>query len=126
LAWEKVGITYDWRFFQDGNAVQGFAIRTTTEAVKSLQDAFAAEAQRFIFIGHQANLGMLKTVCERRGILPENHWYSVDQFGNTGCCSAPGALSMHWDEIKAGDRVAMAIVGAGLSWATMMLKVEDV
>jgi 3-oxoacyl-[acyl-carrier-protein] synthase III len=33
---------------------------------------------------------------------------------------------MHWDEIKAGDRVAMAIVGAGLSWATMMLKVEDV
>jgi 3-oxoacyl-[acyl-carrier-protein] synthase-3 len=124
-AWEKVGITSGWRFYQEGNAVQGFAIRKTTETVKSLQDVFAPEAKRFIFIGHQANLGMLNTVCARTGILPENHWYSVDLFGNTGCCSAPGVLSMHWDEIKSGDRIAMAIVGAGLSWAHTMLKVED-
>jgi 3-oxoacyl-[acyl-carrier-protein] synthase III len=124
-AWEKVGITSGWRFYQEGNAVQGFAIRTTTEAVKSLQQAFAAEAKRFIFIGHQANLGMLNTVCARTGILPQHHWYNVDYFGNTGCCSAPSVLSMRWDEIKSGDRIAMAIVGAGLSWAHTMLKVED-
>jgi 3-oxoacyl-[acyl-carrier-protein] synthase III len=124
-AWEKVGVNSAWRFYQEGNAVQGFAIRTTTDAVKLLQSSFTAEAKRFIFIGHQANLGMLNTVCDRTGILPENHWYSVDHFGNTGCCSAPGVLSMHWDEIKSGDRIAMAIVGAGLSWAHTMLKVED-
>jgi 3-oxoacyl-[acyl-carrier-protein] synthase III len=123
--WEKVGISYGWRFYQEGNAVQGFAIRATTEAVKSLQNVFAKEAGRFIFIGHQANLGMLRTVCERTGILPANHWYSVDNYGNTGCCSAPGVLSMHWDDIRGGDRIAMAIVGAGLSWAHSMLKVED-
>lgn len=124
-AWEKVGIDWKWRFYQDGNAVQGFAIRTTTQVVKLLQSSFAAEAKRFIFIGHQANLGMLNTVCARTGILPANHWYSVDQFGNTGCCSAPGVLSMHWNEVKSGDRIAMAIVGAGLSWAHTLLKVED-
>jgi 3-oxoacyl-[acyl-carrier-protein] synthase III len=61
-AWEKVGIGYNWYFNQDGNAVQGFAIRQTTESVKILQEAFAAEAKRFIFIGHQANLLMLKVV----------------------------------------------------------------
>jgi 3-oxoacyl-[acyl-carrier-protein] synthase-3 len=124
-AWEKVGITWNWNFHQEGNAVQGFAIRQTTESVKILQEAFAAEAKRFIFIGHQANLLMLKAVSERRGINPEHHWYNVDQFGNTGCCSAPTVLSMHWDEIKTGDRIAMAIVGAGLSWTHMMLKVEN-
>jgi 3-oxoacyl-[acyl-carrier-protein] synthase-3 len=124
-AWEKVGITWGWRFYQDGNAVQGFAIRQTTNSVKILQDAFAAEAKRFIFIGHQANLLMLKTVSERRGIKPEHHWYNVDQFGNTGCCSAPAVLSMHWDEIKSGDRIAIAIVGAGLSWTHMLLKAEE-
>jgi 3-oxoacyl-[acyl-carrier-protein] synthase III len=124
-AWEKVGITWNWNFHQEGNAVQGFAIRQTTESVKILQEAFVAEAKRFIFIGHQANLLMLKTVSERRGINPEHHWYNVDQFGNTGCCSAPAVLSMHWDEIKMGDRIAMAIVGAGLSWTHMMLKVEN-
>jgi 3-oxoacyl-[acyl-carrier-protein] synthase III len=32
---------------------------------------------------------------------------------------------MHWDEIKTGDRIAMAIVGAGLSWTHMILKVEN-
>jgi 3-oxoacyl-[acyl-carrier-protein] synthase-3 len=123
--WAKVGIGYDWYFHQDGNAVQGFAIRQTTESVKILQDIFAVEARRFLFIGHQANLLMLKTVSERRGIKPENHWYNVDQFGNTGCCSAPTVLSMHWDEIKIGDRIAMAIVGAGLSRTHMVLKVEE-
>jgi 3-oxoacyl-[acyl-carrier-protein] synthase III len=124
-AWAKVGIGYDWYFQQDGNAVQGFAIRQTTESVKLLQNDFAAEAKRFVFIGHQANLLMLKTVSERRGIKPEHHWYNVDQFGNTGCCSAPTVLSRYWDEIKSGDRIAIAIVGAGLSWAHMMLKVEE-
>ena len=124
-AWEKVGIGWNWYFFQDGNAVQGFAIRQTTESVRILQDIYAAEAKRFIFIGHQANLLMLRTVSERRGINPEHHWYNVDQFGNTGCCSAPTVLSSHWDEIKSGDRIAMAIVGAGLSWTHTMLKVEE-
>jgi 3-oxoacyl-[acyl-carrier-protein] synthase III len=124
-AWEKVGIDWNWRFQQDGHAVQGFAIRTTTEAVKHLQSLHADGADRFIFIGHQANLGMLQTVCERTRISPECHWYNVDQYGNTGCSSAPAALSMHWDNIQAGDRIALSIVGAGLSWAHLMLKVED-
>lgn len=123
-AWEKVGIGYNWYFNQDGNAVQGFAIRQTTESLKMLQKKYAAEAGRFIFIGHQANLMMLKNVSERTGIDPGHHWYNVDQFGNTGCCSAPTVLSRHWDELRRGDRVAMVIVGAGLSWTHAMLKVE--
>jgi 3-oxoacyl-[acyl-carrier-protein] synthase III len=123
--WNKVGINPDWKFYQDGNAVQGFAIRTTTDAVKSMKNLYGAEAKRFIFIGHQANFIMLDAVRERTGVLPENHWYSVDRFGNTGCSSAPGVLSMHWDELEAGDRIAMSIVGAGLSWSQMALKVED-
>ncbi|PKN19523.1 MAG: ketoacyl-ACP synthase III [Deltaproteobacteria bacterium HGW-Deltaproteobacteria-6] len=124
-ACEKVGIDWKWRFHQDGNAVQGFAIRKTTEGVRHLKNVYADEAKRFIFIGHQANLIMLTTVCERAGILPADHWYGVDQFGNTGCCGAPSVLSAHWEDVQPGDRIAMSIVGAGLSWAHLMLKVED-
>ena len=123
--WRKVGIDGDWTFHQDGNAVQGYAIRTTTDCLKLLQDQYETEARRFIFIAHQANYMMLKTVCERRGIKPENHWYNVDQFGNVGCCGAPSALSMNWDKIQPGDNIAMVIVGAGLAWAYAMLKVES-
>lgn len=124
-AWNKVGIAYDWLFYQEGNAIQGFAIRKTTEGVKLLQEVTPADARRFIFIGHQANMGMLKTVCERTGVLPQNHWYSVDQYGNTASCGAPGVLSMHWDEVRNGDHIAMSIVGAGLSWAHIMLTVGE-
>jgi len=123
--WTKVGVTGDWVFSQDGNAVQGFAIRTTTECLKELQDQYEAQAKRFIFIAHQANYMMLKTVCERRHIKPENHWFNVDQFGNVGCCGAPAVLSMNWDKVRSGDNIALVIVGAGLAWAYAMLKVED-
>ncbi len=123
--WTKVGVTGDWVFSQDGNAVQGFAIRTTTECLKKLQDQYEAQAKRFIFIAHQANYMMLKTVCERRHIKPEHHWFNVDQFGNVGCCGAPAVLSMNWDNIRPGDNIALVIVGAGLAWAYAMLKVED-
>lgn len=123
--WTKVGVTGDWVFSQDGNAVQGFAIRTTTDCLKTLQDQYEVDAKRFIFIAHQANYMMLKTVCERRGIKPGNHWYNVDQFGNVGCCGAPSVLSMNWDNIQPGDDIAMVIVGAGLAWAYAMLKVEN-
>jgi len=123
--WTKVGVTGDWVFSQDGNAVQGFAIRTTSECLKKLQDQYEAQARRFIFIAHQANFMMLKAVCERRAIKAENHWYNVDQFGNVGCCGAPAVLSMNWDKIQPGDNIAMVIVGAGLAWAYAMLKVED-
>ncbi len=121
--WRKVGIDWDWKFHQDGRAVQGFAIRTTTDCLKLLQDSYAADASRFIFIGHQANLMMLKNVCERGEIAPENHWYNVEEFGNTACCGSPSVLSMQWDNLKPGDNIAMVMVGAGLSWAYMMLEV---
>jgi 3-oxoacyl-[acyl-carrier-protein] synthase-3 len=66
---------------------------------KKTSGSYEAQAKRFIFIAHQANYMMLKTVCERRHIKPEHHWFNVDQFGNVGCCGAPAVLSMNWDII---------------------------
>ncbi|MGZ6292840.1 MAG: 3-oxoacyl-[acyl-carrier-protein] synthase III C-terminal domain-containing protein, partial [Syntrophales bacterium] len=80
---------------------------------------------RFIFIGHQANMGMLQTVCERSQITENNHWHNVEFFGNTGCSGAPAVLSQRWNDLRPGDNVAIAIVGAGLSWVHMVLQVEE-
>ena len=54
-------------FSQDGHAVQGFAIRKTTDALRIIQAANPSLNGHLKFIGHQANLGMLRTVCERAG-----------------------------------------------------------
>ncbi len=123
-SWDKVVIPRMGYFNQDGNAVQGFAIRKTTESLRQLQSVFQVNPNRFKFVGHQANLGMLETACERAGIAEQNHWHNVEDFGNTGCSGAPAVLSQHWDELQSGDHVAIALVGGGLTWVHMMLVVE--
>jgi 3-oxoacyl-[acyl-carrier-protein] synthase-3 len=123
--WNKVGIPRMGYFQQDGNSVQGFAIRKTTESIRMLQKIYALNGNRFIFIGHQANLGMLQTVCERSQIAENNHWHNVEFFGNTGCSGASTVLSQRWNDLRPGDHVAIAIVGAGLSWVHMILQVKE-
>jgi 3-oxoacyl-[acyl-carrier-protein] synthase-3 len=122
--WEKVKIPFASHFIQDGHAVQGFAIRRMTESLLGLM-AGIPETGRFRFIGHQANLGALRTVCERAGVGEDQHWHNVSDFGNTGSSGAPAVLSAHWDELRSGDRVAICLVGAGLTWANLLLTVED-
>jgi 3-oxoacyl-[acyl-carrier-protein] synthase-3 len=125
-AFDKVTIPTGGHFHQDGHAVQGFAIRRMTQSVRSFISAFGrGNGGRFRFIGHQANMGALLTVCERAEIREDEHWYNVDMFGNTGCTGAPAVLSRHWEELSSGDRVAMCLVGAGLTWASLLLTVEE-
>lgn len=122
-SWDKVRVPRVGHFDQEGSAVQGFAIRRTTRLLRELQELYPADSGRFKFVGHQANFGMLRTVCERCGIAEEDHWYNIVEYGNAGCSGAPCVLSQHWDDLRPGDRIALALVGAGLTWVRTMLRV---
>ena len=124
-AWDRVKIPRMGHFWQNGNAVQGFAIRRTTDFLRELQEEYPINSNKFKFVGHQANLGMLKTVCERCDISEEDHWSNVVDFGNTGCAGAPSVLSQNWDNLHPGLHVAVVVVGAGLTWARVMLRVNE-
>jgi 3-oxoacyl-[acyl-carrier-protein] synthase-3 len=123
-AWEKVVIPPAGHFRQDGHAVQGFAIRRMTDSLRCLKSE-SGQGGRVGFIGPHVNQGGGRTRCARSGIAEQEHWFNVDQFGNTGCAGAPAILSMHWEELRSGDRVAVCLVGAGLSWVHMMLSVGE-
>ncbi|MBW2600083.1 MAG: ketoacyl-ACP synthase III [Deltaproteobacteria bacterium] len=123
-SWDMVRIPRLGYFGQSGSAVQGFAIRKTTESLRKLQETYPINSGRFKFVGHQANFGMLKTVCERCNMSEENHWHNVVDYGNTGCSSAPCVLSQNWDRFRPGDHIALVIAGAGLTWAHTMLKIQ--
>ncbi len=111
-------------FAQEGHAVQVFAIRTTTDVLKSLQaSAPPAETRRQVFIGHQANLRMLENVCKRCGIAPEDHYANIAYFGNCGAAGAPTVLSQKWDELR-NTVIHMAVVGSGLAWGGMRISRE--
>jgi 3-oxoacyl-[acyl-carrier-protein] synthase-3 len=76
------------------------------------------------FIGHQANLRMLEAVARRCEIAKERHFFNVDVRGNCGASGAPTVLSENWDNKGLGDAVAMAVVGAGLTWSGALFERE--
>jgi 3-oxoacyl-[acyl-carrier-protein] synthase-3 len=117
----QITIPTGGHFAQEGHAVQVFAIRTTTQVVKSLQASLPpSESRRQVFIGHQANLRMLENVCKRTCVGPEDHYANVAYFGNCGAAGAPTVLSQNWDELR-NCIVHMAVVGSGLAWGGMRI-----
>lgn len=119
---EKVVVPRLGFFEQDGRAVQSFAIRKTELLYRALRDEYAGDGRPFHFVGHQANLRMLQAVCERCEIAPERHHTNVEVRGNTASASSASVISARWDEWTEEDDVAVAGVGAGLTWAGYLLR----
>jgi 3-oxoacyl-[acyl-carrier-protein] synthase-3 len=113
--WEHCVIPARGHFRHNGSAVQRFAITKMTETLQALA---ASVKPNSYFIGHQANLTMLRAVCERAGVPADRHLYNVDRFGNCGCAGPVSVLSEHWDRLGHDD-IRIAAVGAGLTWAGM-------
>lgn len=115
-------------FFQQGSAVQRFAIKTTLACLERLLPGARAHAAatggRVLFIGHQANATMLESVVRRAELDPASHFHNVADFGNTGAAGAPTVLSQHWDQLRDGDALALVVVGSGLTWAGLRLEVK--
>lgn len=112
--WDKVTIRAGDRFAQDGAAIQAFAIRTMAEIVSAFRDDGAPDHS--YFVGHQANLRALESVCRRLEIPPAQHLFNVNRFGNCGAAGATGVISQRWDDFRQGDVVLIAVVGSGLTW----------
>lgn len=74
------------------------------------------------FVGHQANLRMLEAVCRQCHVPPDRHHANLEGYGNTGAAGAPSVLSMRWEKWRATDDVAVAGVGAGLTWSSFLLR----
>lgn len=109
-------------FRQDGRAVRDFSVRQTVRLIKALEAAYPLDWSRDIFIGHQANRTMLEQITNNREIPPTNHWHNVTYLGNQAGAGAPAVLCGHWDKIQTGQHIAVAVVGAGLSWGSILMR----
>lgn len=112
-------------FRQNGAAVQKFAIKKMVALLQEIQEALdPEEARRLIYVGHQANLTMLESVCRRCEIPAERHFANIVEFGNQASAGAPSVLSQRWDELRDGDVLGMVVVGSGLSWSSAVIEVR--
>lgn len=109
-------------FKQDGRAVRDFSVRQTVRLIKAIEEAHPIDWSRDIFIGHQANRTMLEQIVNNRKIPASNHWHNVTYLGNQAGAGAPAVLSMHWDQIASGQHIVVAVVGAGLSWGSIVMR----
>lgn len=112
---------FGW-FHQDGRAVRDFSVRQTVRLIKRAEEAYGLDWNKDVFVGHQANATMLAQITNNREIPEENHWHNVRCIGNQAGAGAPASLAMRWDDIKPGMRILVAVVGAGLSWGSVLME----
>lgn len=124
-AGDKVVVPRTGYFAQDGRTVQSFAIKKTSLCYEKLREEFETPGRAFHFVGHQANLRMLESVCRRCDISDDRHHHNVEWYGNTGAASSASVISMNWEKWNPADDIAVAGVGAGLTWSSYLVRFED-
>jgi len=109
----------------DGGEVFRRAVRIVADsALTTLGRAGVEAADIDLFVPHQANQRIIEAACSRLGIPAERTFANMDRWGNTSGASIPIALAEAAEagRISSGDLVLLAGFGAGMSWASALLR----
>ena len=108
-----------------GNETFKVAVRTLEDIARATLAANHVEVEDLdLYIPHQANVRILKAVMERLGLPMEKVLLNLDRYGNTSAASIPIALdeAVREGRIKDGSLVMLGAFGAGLTWASAMIR----
>ena len=125
--------TPTWEHIRDNPAIIGMngqelfkrAVKTFESEIKlTLENAQVSADDIALFVPHQANGRIIDAACERVGLPTEKAYINIDHTGNTVAASIPMALHEGWVEgrIQKGDLVLFAAFGAGLTWASALVR----
>lgn len=112
----------------EGREVFRRAVRVTAaSAARTLDAAGIAASEVSLFVPHQANLRIIEAAAERIGISMERTAIVLDRTGNTSAASIPLALAeaAGAGRISPGDIVLLSGFGAGMTWASALLRWGD-
>ncbi len=113
------------RIHMDGREVFRFAVRAMPATLlRSLEQAGLGPEDIDWFIPHQANIRIIQAAAKRLAIPPEKFIINIGKYGNVSAASIPMALAEAAGEgrFHKGDIVALAGFGAGLTWASCIMK----
>ncbi|MGH9264760.1 MAG: beta-ketoacyl-ACP synthase III [Acidimicrobiales bacterium] len=111
----------------DGREVFRRAVRVIVDSGRAtLEQAGITADQVDLFIPHQANSRIIDSAAVKLGIPPERTFVNIDRYGNTSAASVPIALAEAADagRLKKGDIVLLSGFGAGMSWASALIRWE--
>jgi 3-oxoacyl-[acyl-carrier-protein] synthase-3 len=108
-----------------GQEVFRRAVRAVVDSANlALERAGVTTADIDWFIPHQANLRIIEAAASRLGIDRDRTIVNIDRFGNTSAASIPLAMAEAADagRLRDGDLLLMSGFGAGMSWASAVLR----
>jgi 3-oxoacyl-[acyl-carrier-protein] synthase III len=109
----------------NGQEIYRFAVKKVPEVIeKAMFRANISVAEIDWLLLHQANQRILDAVAQRLNIPAEKVISNLANYGNTSAASIPLALdeSVRQGKVKAGDTIATAGFGAGLTWGAVIFK----
>jgi 3-oxoacyl-[acyl-carrier-protein] synthase-3 len=91
---------------------------------KVLEDAKMKIDDIALIVPHQANMRIIKSAAKRLKFPLEKFVVNLDRYGNTSAASVGLALGEALENgmIKKGDNIAMVGFGAGLTYASCVIK----
>jgi 3-oxoacyl-[acyl-carrier-protein] synthase-3 len=108
-----------------GQEVFRRAVRVIVEsATATLERAGCTASDVAWFVPHQANVRIIDTAAKKLGLPRERTVVNIDRYGNTSAASIPLALAEAAEDgrIKDGDLVLLSGFGAGMTWASALLR----
>lgn len=108
-----------------GGEVFKFAVKVVDEStVRALDRAGLKVSDLDLMVPHQANNRIIDAAAKRLGLDPSRVYSNVERYGNTSAASIPIALDEARAEgkVRPGDLLALVGFGAGLSWASCIVK----
>jgi 3-oxoacyl-[acyl-carrier-protein] synthase-3 len=108
-----------------GGGVFKFAVRIVVDAsLAVLEKCGYSPSDVDWFVPHQANIRIIDAAVKRLELSPDQVVTNVDRYGNTSAASIPLALDeLRRDgRVQKGDLVLMVGFGAGLSWASALVR----
>lgn len=75
------------------------------------------------FIGHQANMRILKNIATSNSIPEEKILSNIAELGNTGSASSALVYAQNRERFQAGDLVCLSVFGGGYSAGATLIKV---
>ncbi len=109
----------------EGQEVFRRAVRTIVESAgATLAQAGVDASEVDLFVPHQANSRIIDAAAARLSIPPDRTFVNIDRYGNTSAASIPIALAEAADagQLRRGDLVLLSGFGAGMSWASALMR----
>jgi len=111
--------------WMDGKEIFRRAVRVVVEsAEEAMKMADVSPDDISLVIPHQANVRIIKAATQRLGIPMERTVVTLDRYGNTSSSSIPLAFfdARENGRIKSGEYALMTGFGAGMTWASAVVR----